>query len=305
MKIDSFLAWFYWDPEKIAFEVPFIEHPVAWYGLLFVLGFFLSYLIICQMFQRFLSQTNNPFKQMSDKEAGTFLTDRLTWFVVAGTIIGARLGYVFFYDLQLLSSPLEILKTWHGGLASHGGVLGIIASLCLFKLSVRKEMPNLSLITLMDFVALPSALVSFFIRLGNFVNQEILGTETALPWGVVFGHPADGSRPLPRHPVQLYEGLAYLAIFLFLSHIWYRRDAILYPGRLCGWLFILVFSSRFILEFWKVNQDSVLDLSTLQMGQILSLPLIGLGACLLANSYRSTQTKPNSLNLNPKSLKNH
>lgn len=290
--ISYYTAWLYWDPPKEAFTIPFINHPVVWYGILFVLGFILSYFLVIRMFVRYFEQTTAPTpKSLPIKEASVFLTDRLCWFVVLGTIIGARLGYVLFYDLRMVATPLEILKTWNGGLASHGGVLGIILSLYFFRLSVKKWMPSLTLLTLIDFVALPSPLVSFFIRLGNFVNQEILGTPTTLPWAVIFEHPADGTVPIPRHPVQLYEAATYLGIFVFLYVLWKRYDALQYPGRLSGWLFTLVFSSRFILEFWKANQESVLDLYWIQMGQLLSLPLIALGLFLLLKSYTAVGLK--------------
>ncbi len=211
-----------------------------------------------------------------------FLSDRLCWFIVAGTLIGARLGAVFFYDWPYFKEhPLEIFQVWKGGLASHGGVLGVMLTLYLYILYARQWMPNLSFLRLLDFVAIPSALAAFFIRLGNFMNQEILGTPSSLPWAVLFGQPADGSALVPRHPVQLYEGVTYLITFFFLYALWRKRGNEVGAGTYVGYLFIFIFSSRFILEFWKATQESILESGSLQMGQWLSIPFILLGILLV------------------------
>ena len=127
----------------------------------------------------------------------------------------------------------------------------------------------------------PIAFAVLFIRLGNFVNQEILGTLTNQPWGVIFGHPADGSVPAPRHPVQLYEALAYLVTFILLLALCKFRKTPWPQGFFLGLFLICIFGSRFFLEYFKAPQDSVLDESFLQAGQILSLPFIFLGAGLI------------------------
>lgn len=221
----------------------------------------------------------------SPKQTAYLLTDRLCWFVVAGTIIGARLGEVFFYDWPYFRAhPLEIFQIWRGGLASHGGVLGVVIAVSLYLRYIHQWIPQLSFLRLLDYIAIPSALVACFIRLGNFMNQEILGTPTTLPWGVIFGHPADGSPPLARHPIQLYEAGAYLLTFVILWSLWKKQTFEQRPGGLIGLLFIFIFGSRFILEFWKTTQTSLLESSILQMGQLLSIPFILLGAFLLWRS---------------------
>lgn len=356
----SFLNWFYWNPSREAFKVPFLDHPVAWYGILFVLGFFISYLVINPILARFLRHSKvlsaldildwNPIKEalqssssslarllwqeldiatktklktLEDaqpldhsikenilkglnhllhqpqlsredleqafphaiatvKQTSYLLTDRLCWFVVVGTVVGARLGEVLFYGWPYYQThPMEIFKIWKGGLASHGGTLGVVISLYLYSLYIQKWIPKLNFLRLLDYVAIPSALVAFFIRLGNFVNQEILGIPTSFQWAVIFGDPADGSLPIPRHPVQLYEGISYLFIFIFLYSLWYKRGEQLRPGIFCGLLFVFVFSSRFILEFWKTPQSSFLDFNYLQAGQLLSIPFIVVGWLLI------------------------
>jgi phosphatidylglycerol---prolipoprotein diacylglyceryl transferase len=279
------LASIHWNPPRTAFHIPYIQHPVAWYGICFVCGFFLGYFIMLALFNHYLSL--NPFKplsatQNSANDLSRFLTDRLCWFVVAGTIIGARLGAVFFYDWTYYSQhPIEILKTWKGGLASHGGALGVLLAVYLFWLYSKRWLPEFRLLNLLDMIAIPVPLAGFFIRFGNFINQEILGTPSDLPWAVVFGDPADYSNLIPRHPVQLYEGIAYLTIFFLLVYLWQKKGALLKTGTLFGWMFTLLFSSRFILEFWKTDQGSSLSHHYFQMGQWLSLPFIAAGILIL------------------------
>lgn len=287
---------FHWDPPREAFNIPYFDHPVVWYGILFVTGFILAYFIINPILARFLVQTAHlrsaaDFQRIfgqsvtSPKQAAYALTDRLCWYIVAGTVIGARLGEVFFYDWPYYQNhPAEILKIWNGGLASHGGVAGVMLALFLYAKSIQKSIPELTFLRLLDYVAIPSALVSCFIRLGNFMNQEILGTPTDMPWGVLFGHPADRGAAVPRHPVQLYEAIAYLITFVLLWTVWKSQKSETKPGAYIGLLFICIFGSRFILEFWKSTQESILPSTFLQMGQLLSIPFILLGVFLFWRS---------------------
>lgn len=285
-------AWLYWNPPREAFIIPLLNLPVMWYGICFVAGFVLGYLLVVPLLANFLKE--NPYtthRNLSLNAMSYFLADRLCWFVILGTLIGARLGAVFFYDWGYFKEhPVEIFQVWKGGLASHGGVLGIFLALFLYLLYVKKWVPALSYLRLLDCVAIPAALASCFIRLGNFMNQEILGSPSSLPWAIVFGNPIDGSPPLSRHPVQLYEALAYLATFIFLYVLWKKRGFSLSPGAYAGYLFICVFASRFFLEFWKEKLDAVMDQSTLQMGQILSIPFILLGIILVFREKKPLKT---------------
>jgi len=280
MQISSLLAYFYWDPPREIFRIPFIDHPVVFYGAWFVLGFMVSYFIVVRLLTQKLQQ--DRFDSLEKcRDSAALLTDRLTWFVILGTLIGARLGHVFFYEWPLYQDqPLEIFKIWKGGLASHGGVLGVMAALCLFRRSIKKQFPTLTFIAILDLLVIPSGLVGCCIRIGNFFNQEILGPETSLPWGVIFGHPMEGGPVVPRHPTQLYEAIAYFAIFCLLTSLWRRRPALWPPGYLSGLFFILLFTTRFFLEFIKESQGYVIDESLLQTGQLLSLPFILLGFVL-------------------------
>ena len=217
------------------------------------------------------------------------LTDKLCWFIVAGTVIGARLGHVFFYEWDYYRNHLsEIPKTWHGGLASHGGAIGVLLALALcHSIFVHRLFPRMALVRFLDLIAVPTAFVGFCIRLGNFINQEILGTVSQLPWAVVFGHPAEGGAPLPRHPVQLYEGLFSLALFFFLYRLWARPAAQQRDGLLIGLFFTLTFTWRFFMEFFKMSLGGIASGTFLETGQLLSLPFILLGLWLI---WRSRQT---------------
>ncbi|MEM1283411.1 MAG: prolipoprotein diacylglyceryl transferase [Chlamydiota bacterium] len=211
-----------------------------------------------------------------------YLTDRLTWFVILGTLIGARLGHVLFYDTaRYQKNPIEILKIWEGGLASHGGAIGIIISLVIYIFFIRKRFPEIRFLILLDHIVVPTSLAAVFIRLGNFFNQEIIGTETDVPWAVVFGHPYDGSGVFPRHPVQLYEAACYLITFFVLSYLWIRKREVLKTGYLTGLFFVMIFLSRFFVEFYKVSQGGIVDDTFLQTGQLLSVPFILAGFWLM------------------------
>lgn len=276
------VSFMIWDPDPRAFIIPYFNHPVMWYGICFVFGFLAGYFLLVPMFAKRL---NIP------RGEAAHLADRLLWYVVAGTLIGARLGHVFFYDWpRYQQNPMDILKVWEGGLASHGGTVGVMLALYLFLRSIKKQFPSFTFISLIDQVVVPTAFVAFCIRIGNFINQEILGTETNLPWGIIFGHPADGSAPAPRHPVQLYEAAVYLFTFGLLYWIWKRYGNSLKEGVLSGLFFILVFGSRIVLESFKAPQSLLIDESYISMGQYLSIPFVLLGFWLLFRSKKTVNS---------------
>lgn len=274
-------SYIYWDPKPEIFRVPYFDWPILWYGVLFAFGFAIGFPIFVNILTRFLGKDR--------KREATQIADRLTLYMILGTVIGARLGHFLFYEHPslYLNNPLQIFKTWEGGLASHGGALGIIIALLIFSWRIKQTYPQLNWIRLLDFVCIPTALAATCIRIGNFVNQEVLGTPTDLPWGVVFGHPADHTLPLPRHPVQLYEAVFYLAVFFLLFRLSYKNYFFKTEGKLIGLFLMLVFGFRFLIEFWKTEQSHILSTQTLTMGQILSLPLILLG--LVFFLFRSRQ----------------
>ena len=275
-----FLASFYWDPNRDLFTIPLIDRPIGWYGLLFAFGFFIGYCVMRTMLTRHIAENS---KNTSPAAEAAVLTDRMLWFGVFGTLIGARLGHVFFYDWAAYKqTPWDIIKIWEGGLASHGAAFGIICSLLLFRALIKKRCPSLSFLTILDYAVIPAAFIGGCVRIGNFFNQEILGTATTLPWGVIFGHPIDGSPHIPRHPVQIYEAAFYFLVFAALYALWKKRAFIARPGALWGLFLLLTFTFRFLIEFWKLPQSTLESTtSPLLMGQYLSVPFISLGLWLL------------------------
>ena len=243
-----------WSVNPVLFEIG--NWSVRWYGLLFALGFVFGIVIITRM-----------FKYEGIKKEWV---DSLFLYVVIGTVVGARLGHVFFYDWSYYRENLdEIIKIWHGGLASHGGVLGIALALWLWSRKYSKK----SVLWIIDRVVVPTALVSALIRLGNLMNSEIIGKPTDVPWAFTFTSVDN----LPRHPSQLYESLTYLAVFGLLMYLYWKTDIRDKTGKLFGILMTLVFSARFLIEFTKENQAAFEANIPLNMGQWLSVPFILIG----------------------------
>lgn len=212
--------------------------------------------------------------------------DSLTVYMILGTVIGARLGHCFFYEpAYYLSNPIEILMVWKGGLASHGAAIGILVSLYIF----AQKNKDITYPWIIDRIVIVVALSGLFIRLGNFFNSEIIGVPTDLPWAVVF-HRID---MIPRHPSQLYEALAYFIIFLVLWGYYNRHKVKTVSYSLFSRFLILAFSARFLIEFTKENQSSFESGMALNMGQILSLPLIAVGILLLFKSMSKAKDPKN------------
>lgn len=273
------LAVFFWDPDRNFFVLPYLNHPVTWYGFLFAMGGLAAYLVIQQVLGKFLAPLDSPQKQ---KKIGAGCLEPLSFFVVIGLIVGARLGHVFFYEWAYYKQvPLAIFKIWEGGLASHGGLLGMVAGLALFYSLYKKKFPSFTFLSLTDsfFIAIP--LTGSFIRIGNFINQEINGIPTSLPWGVIFGHPIQGLPGIPVHPVQIYEALFYLTEFVILWGIWKKTPRTIGSGLLTSLFLILTAFFRFGIEFIKrVESDWISSSQPLwSMGQILTIPfaLLGIG----------------------------
>ncbi len=265
-------------------NIPLIGRPILWYGFFFALAFFCAYWIALFLMKGYLQEHPKAAGGLTPKSAAHEIIDKIVIYVVLGTVIGARLGDILFYqDLrEYLHNPLSIFKIWEGGLASHGGVLGVMMGIYLCAKKLKKKFPLFNGLRLLDFLAIPASLVGVFIRIGNFFNQEILGKPTDVPWAIIFGHPADGRPPLPRHPAQLYEALFYLFLTGFLLFVWRKFPFIKKEGRLTGLFFILFFTFRFFVEFYKVEQSVYLEgEKTLLMGQFLSIPFILCGCFLL------------------------
>lgn len=252
-----------WDVNPEIFRIG--SFAVRWYGLLFASSFLFGYIILNRVFK------NENLKQE--------VLDRLTVYMAVGVVIGARLGHCFFYEPSYyLSNPIEILKIWQGGLASHGAAIGILIALWLF---VRKEKKDYTWV--IDRIAIVVALSGFFIRMGNLMNSEIYGVETNLPWGFVF---LRNGETAPKHPTQIYEGLAYLLIFFLLHRLYWRKKGEHIQGLLISLLMILVFTARFFIEFLKEDQVAFESTMKLNMGQWLSIPFVLAGAIWLYASLK-------------------
>lgn len=289
------IAYFYWDPRPEAFSLPFFDFPILWYGVFFAVGFWLGFYAFTRILADFLSYlpANHSILSKELRAKAHHVADRLTIYVVIGAIAGARLGHFLFYEnpSEYLANPLELFLIRNGGLASHGAVIGIVIAAFCFGRKIQKTLPELTWIRILDFLAAPTALAGFWIRIGNFFNQEVLGKGTTLAWGIIFGHPIDHSFPVPRHPVQLYEAFWYMAVFILLWKLHKRVALILHPGRMLGLFLTLVFGFRFLVEFLKLEQSRLLPSFDLTMGQLLSIPIFFLGVILYARRGRESKAE--------------
>ena len=262
-----------WDVDPEIFHLGCFS--LRWYGTLFTASFVAGYIIMRKIFEK----EGIPLQ----------LLDRVTWYMIFGTLIGARLGHCLFYEPEyFLKNPVEILKTWNGGLASHGAAIGILMALYIFS-----RVERLPYIWILDRMAIVAALSCFFIRVGNLMNSEIFGHPTALPWGFKFVRASEWYRfPInaqPCHPTQIYEALAYLAAFVWLYLVYFRRNKKLYPGLLFGIFLVSLFTARFFIEFFKLTQVDFEKGMLLNMGQLLSIPFILFGIYLLVRRKKSLE----------------
>ena len=257
---------FHWNMNPILFQVGPLA--VRWYGLFFAVSFLAGYKLMLWIYRH----EGRPEIEL----------ESLFVYMFIGVLIGARLGHCLFYDPGFyLKHPIEILKIWEGGLASHGAALGILFSLFVF----TRPCDRPSYLWLLDRIVLPVALAGFFIRMGNFFNSEIVGIPSTRSWAVVF----ESMDAVPRHAVQLYEAFAYGIIFVLLILVYRRKQNSSRQGMLLGLFLVSVFSARFMLEFLKTRQAAYEASQILSVGQWLSLPFVVLGAFLLARSLKAFQ----------------
>ncbi len=260
-----------WILDPVAFTV--FGWPIRWYALAYLAGFILGWRYALRLARTGLA-----------KPTAEDMDDLLTWAVI-GTILGGRLGYVFFYQPEVfLRYPAEILKIWQGGMSFHGGMLGVIAAMILF--ARRRE---IRFFAVADIVATVVPIGLFFGRIANFVNQELYGRPTDLPWGIVF--PAGG--PEARHPSQLYEAfLEGAVLFMLLSALARRPEIRGRPGTLSGLFLIGYGLARFAVEFVRQPDEQFAEsgvLLGLTMGQVLSTPMILIGAVIFIYARRRRQ----------------
>jgi len=253
-----------WNVSPEIFQIG--SFSLRWYGVLFATGFYIGLQII------------NSIARREKLQPPVF--DSLLIYSIVGTVAGARLGHVIFYEPQaFLSDPLRVFRVWEGGLASHGGVIGVIAGIAFWG---RRHFRG-SVLLLLDYMSVPSEFVGGMIRIANFFNSEILGKPAEKPWAIVFKRVDE----LPRHPAMLYEAFAYFTIFAVGMTLLRRKVHKRFgEGFLTGYFFVAVFSARFLIEFVKELQVPEEAALPLDLGQLLSIPFVLLGIGLIVRAVR-------------------
>lgn len=259
------MEFFTWDVNPVLVELFGLK--IHWYGALFAAAIFAGLQVMKWIFQQ--------------EKVKLELLDSLLMYCVVGIIVGARLGHCLFYDPEFyLSNPLKILAIWEGGLASHGGGLGVILAVYFFQKKYKVEY-----LWLLDRLAIATALFGFFVRFANFMNSEIIGIQTDVPWAVIFTR----IDLLPRHPAQLYESLSYLSIFVALLLLYRFTNIKKHSGALLGAFLCLVFTARFCIEFVKVKQEAYNGDIFINTGQALSIPFFAVGLYLVLRAWKKNR----------------
>ncbi|PLX09617.1 MAG: prolipoprotein diacylglyceryl transferase [Marinilabiliales bacterium] len=272
--ITNYITWNI-DPE--IFEI--WGRGIRWYGVLLATGFYIGYLILSKNLTR---------EGFSEKKI-----NQLSMFMIVGTILGLRLGHCFFYEPEYyLSRPMEIFKVWKGGLASHGGALGILIAIAIYAYKNKQ-----SYLGLLDRIVVIIPLAGAFVRIGNLMNSEIVGKFTNVSWGFIFPrydcpppHDCDISNLTARHPTQLYEALFYFILFAVMIIMYKRSKGNIKEGFLLGVFITLLFSFRFIIEFFKDVQVNFEQDMVINMGQILSIPFVLAGIAIIIYSLTKGRT---------------
>lgn len=252
--------------------IPGFEY-LRWYGASWALGMLLGYQLVLRIFRK----EGIPVAEL----------DKLTTYIALGAIIGARLGHVLFYDpVYYWNNPIELLPiridpsfefTGLAGLASHGGIFGALLALYLYTRKYQR-----SYLWLLDRLTIGGAALGGFIRLGNLMNSEIIGIPSDQPWAFIFTR----IDQIPRHPAQLYEALFYLILSIILHLTWKSGKFRENLGFLFGLGITVIFAQRFLIEFLKENQVAFESGLILNMGQILSIPILVIGSFMLWWSLR-------------------
>ena len=292
-----------WDVDPILIHIGY--GGLSWYGLMWAVGIYATWLMNHLMYEH----ENCP-------EEWSF--QFFIW-IVCGAVIGSRLGHCLFYEPEYyLAHPLKMLAVWEGGLASHGGAIGILLGLWIYvrrynkSTKKKEEKQHITFIWIMDRIVIPVCLVGALIRCGNVFNHEIYGTPTSLPWGFVFlrgaeqfcgtvdsytactawDAPCPPSEWLPCHPTGLYEAFFCLVAMVILLWMYYKRDlGDRQPGLMFGTFLIIIFSSRIAIEFLKNVQVEFEKNMTFDMGQWLSVPFVLIGIGMIVWSFMHKKEK--------------
>ncbi len=255
--------------DPVAFSVGPVS--IKWYGLAYMAGLLLGWLYVRRLLStdRLWSSGKAPFSVEK--------TDDLLLYLTLGVVVGGRLGEVLFYSPgYFLSNPLEIFKVWKGGMSFHGGFLGSIVAILLFARQ-NAQSPR----TVLDLAAAATPIGLFFGRLANFVNVELWGRVSDVPWAMVFPHPEAGS--VPRHPSQLYEAaLEGALLFAVCAWLIYKRDALKRPGLVAGTFTAGYGLARSFCELFREPEPfHLINLGPLTAGIVYSLPMIAVGVWMI------------------------
>jgi len=255
------LASIDWNVDPVAFTIPFIGKEIRWYALAFVVGLIFGYWIVSKIWK--------------NEKLNDIWLEKLFYYVFFGMVIGARLGHCLFYDPgYYLANPIAILKVWQGGLASHGGTLGILIAIYIYS----KKVTHKSMLWTLDRLVIPVGFVAALIRFANLINSEVYGHPTTLPWGFNFYRSMEWHLPpisgQPCHPTQIYEAICYIITGFICLWLYWKKDAYKRQGLIFGVFFIGIFASRFFIEFFKNVQEYFEANWVLNMGQLLSIPFI-------------------------------
>lgn len=257
--INLIVSYITWSVDPEIFTIPGIDWPIRWYGLMWAIGLILSQQVMYHIFK----VEERPAKDV----------DTLTLYIIIATFLGARLGHFLFYDPSVfITDPLSIILPPYAGLASHGAAIGILTGLYLF---CRKLKYNY--FWMVDRLVIVVCITGAFIRLGNLMNSEIIGIPTDVPWAFVFTHIDN----VPRHPAQLYEAIYCFLLFGLLYYIWKNKRNQVSTGFIFGVFLVVLWSLRFVDEFFKEDQEAFEENLVLNMGQILSIPFVIAGIIIL------------------------
>ncbi len=263
------------DPVALAIGPPEFQLQIRWYALAYLAGFLLGWRYCLH-----LAGWDKEHRPNLDD-----IDDFLTW-VIVGVILGGRLGYVLFYNFSYYAAnPIEALYLWHGGMSFHGGALGVIAALFIYP--ALKKFPPLRLC---DIVCAAVPIGLFFGRIANFINGELYGRVTDVPWGGVFPHGGD----LPRHASQLYEAVLEGVVLFAILFLLIRNDAIRnIPGVVSGAFLAGYGLFRAFIEFYREPDQHIgLYFDLISQGQLLSLPMVLIGGAIIV--YVMLKNKPKS-----------
>lgn len=257
---------------------------VRWYGLMWALGILLALVIVQKLYKH-------------EKLPEAWI-DKQFLYVVIGTILGARLGHCLFYEWHIMQEPVQflgitfkymnpyltepwkLLFIWQGGLASHGGAIGILIAMYYY----NKKVTHKGFLWGMDRLVIGAAITGFCIRFGNLMNSEIYGSATNLPWGFIFVREGETA---PMHPTQIYEMIYCFVTFVVCWWLYWKKQAYKRTGFIFGVFLLGIFGTRFLLEFIKLNQEAFESGMLLNMGQVLSIPFIIWGIWLIMKSSKT------------------